>query len=66
MDPESIDDILFGFHYVGIKKIMALRGDRNSNNANFINRHSHSSDLIKHIIEFGNTNHIHFDIGVRA
>ncbi|WP_312398377.1 methylenetetrahydrofolate reductase [Chryseobacterium sp.] len=64
LDPEIIDDILLGFHYVGIKKIMALRGDRTSNNLRFPNRYSYSSDLVKHIVEFGNNYNIVFDIGI--
>lgn len=64
LDPESIDDILLGFHYVGIKKIMALRGDRSSNSKKYSNRYSYSSELIKHIVAFQNNYNISFDIGI--
>ncbi len=64
LDIDYMDDVLLGFAYVGIKKIMALRGDRNSNSATFVNRYTHSNELVEHVNNFNNKYNIDFCIGV--
>jgi methylenetetrahydrofolate reductase (NADPH) len=64
LEPDSIDDILLGFHYVGIRKLMALRGDRNSNAVKFSNRYSYSSELVKHMADFNINHGGRFEIGI--
>jgi len=64
LEPDLIDDLLLGFQYSEIKRVMALRGDRISNTVKFPNRYTHSSELIRHIIDFNNFYCTKFKIGV--
>lgn len=64
LDPINIDDILIGFKYVGIKKVMALRGDRRFKDRRYKNRYSHADEMVKHVSGFNKKNGANFGIGI--
>lgn len=64
LDPVDIEDCLIGFSYIGIKKLMALRGDRKGEIKIYNNRYSHADELVKHISAFNRQNGTRFEIGI--